>query len=215
MHFYDVICGYIYIAPSELQCLIFGPWFIYLLFALQVSLLLGEEKRNWNGFCSIYIVRKRMAGDLFTALATMGEIPGLSTTGEGGLVTLQGFRWSSFQTSLLGSTVLRYNFGISQFLSPRSYLNRRDFWGMTGHGVQWVILLRGLSSVGVLRLWWSFQSFLVNNFPSSSQVSPVSWERCWRKIPGLLAVCRDGAGTLQTGQLSSWSYGSGSWFCDD
>lgn len=30
---------------------------------------------------------------------------------------------------------------------------------MPGHGGQWVILLRGLSSVGVLRLWWLFGHF--------------------------------------------------------
>lgn len=59
------------------------------------------------------------------------------------------------------------------------------------------------------------RSFLVNNFPATSQVSPLSGERCWRKIPGLLAVSRDCAGALQPGQLSKWSYGPGFWFRDD
>lgn len=81
---------------------------------------------------------------------------------------------------------------------------------MPGHEGQWVILLRGLPCVGVLSLWWSSGHFcLVNDFASTSQVSPPSGERCWRKIPGLLAVSRDcarGAAAWSAEQTELWPW---------
>ena len=78
---------------------------VYLLFVLQVSL--GEEGRNWDGLCSSNIVGTRMAGDLSTALATMGKVPGLSEQKRVDWLLCRTSDDVRFKQSLLGSTMLR------------------------------------------------------------------------------------------------------------
>lgn len=71
---------------------------MYLLFSLQVSLGLGKEKSGWFVFCLNY---RNKGGRGFTHspgnLGKGSPLPFLSRKEEGGLVTFQDFRGSSYQ----------------------------------------------------------------------------------------------------------------------
>lgn len=81
-----------------------------------------------------------------------------------------------FKESLSGSTVVRCDFGILCFPFSPDLPKRRDLWGMLAGGKQWVILPRVRNETIVV-----VGLFLVNNFPSTSQVPSLNGERCWRK----------------------------------